>query len=302
MSLFAELQRRSVFKVGAAYLVVGWLVVQAASIAFPAFEASPALMRGFILIVLLGFPVALVLAWAFEMTPEGVKLDPTGVGSKRVFTRRDRARLKMALRGKRLGLSLAEIKDLIDMYCKTRAQGFGAEVKRRILIGTYVLSAGFYDGRSICPLRLEGAEDRALGILLQSLRHREEPAHAGIDAVQHIRTDAPFLDRARPIVLDQDVGIGDQPTDEFTAFRMLEVGGDRLLVAGLHVPPQRGAFVQFAPLAQGVAAIRRLNEQLLQLPGLSEQTSRADVQRTYFSWNILMLDEAAAGMSRSGLR
>ncbi len=85
MSLFAELQRRSVFKAGAAYLVVGWLVVQAASIAFPAFEAAPALMRGFILIVLLGFPVALVLAWAFEITPEGVKLDATGAGSKRIF-------------------------------------------------------------------------------------------------------------------------------------------------------------------------------------------------------------------------
>jgi TolB-like protein len=86
VSLIAELKRRSVFKVAAAYLVVGWLVVQAASIAFPAFEASPALMRGFILLVLLGFPVALVLAWAFELTPEGVKVDTTGAGSKRIFT------------------------------------------------------------------------------------------------------------------------------------------------------------------------------------------------------------------------
>jgi adenylate cyclase len=86
MGLVAELKRRSVFKVGAAYLVVGWLVVQAASIAFPAFDASPTLMRGFILIVLLGFPVALVLAWAFELTPEGVKLDTAGEGSKRIFT------------------------------------------------------------------------------------------------------------------------------------------------------------------------------------------------------------------------
>lgn len=48
-----------------------------------------------------------------------------------------------------------------------------------------------------------------------------------------------------------------------------------------------------------VAAIRRLNERLLQLPGLSEQAGRADMQRTYFSWNILFLDEAAAGMSRA---
>jgi TolB-like protein/Flp pilus assembly protein TadD len=86
VSLIAELKRRSVFKVGAAYLVVGWLVVQAASIAFPAFDASPTLLRGFILIVALGFPIALVMAWMLEVTPEGVKVDELGVGSKRMFT------------------------------------------------------------------------------------------------------------------------------------------------------------------------------------------------------------------------
>ena len=86
MSLIAELKRRSVFKVGAAYLVVGWLVVQAASIALPAFEAPAWALRAFILLVLLGFPIALVLAWSFDITPEGVKVDPTGTGTKRVFT------------------------------------------------------------------------------------------------------------------------------------------------------------------------------------------------------------------------
>jgi len=85
MSLIAELQRRSVFKVGAAYLVVGWLVTQAAAIALPAFDAPAGFLRAFILLVLLGFPVALVLAWAFEITPEGVKVDAAGAGSKRIF-------------------------------------------------------------------------------------------------------------------------------------------------------------------------------------------------------------------------
>ena len=72
MSLLTELTRRKVFKVGAAYLVVAWLVVQAASIGFPAFDAPPWALRIFILVALLGFPISLVFAWAFDVTPEGV--------------------------------------------------------------------------------------------------------------------------------------------------------------------------------------------------------------------------------------
>ncbi len=85
MSLFAELQRRKVFKVGAAYLVVAWLAVQAASIGFPAFDAPPWALRIFILVALLGFPIAVVMAWVFDITPEGVKLDTNTSGSKRLF-------------------------------------------------------------------------------------------------------------------------------------------------------------------------------------------------------------------------
>ncbi len=85
MSLFTELQRRKVFKVGAAYLVVAWLAVQAASIGFPAFDAPPWALRIFILIVLLGFPLAVVMAWIFDAGPDGVKLDTNPSGSKRLF-------------------------------------------------------------------------------------------------------------------------------------------------------------------------------------------------------------------------
>lgn len=85
MNLLTELQRRKVFKVGAAYLVVAWLAVQAASIGFPAFEAPPWALRIFILVALLGFPVALVMAWMFEATPEGVRSDANNTGNKRVF-------------------------------------------------------------------------------------------------------------------------------------------------------------------------------------------------------------------------
>jgi len=85
MNLIAELKRRKVFKAGAAYLVVAWLAVQAASIGFPAFDAPPWALRVFILLSLLGFPLAVVMAWVFDVTPEGVKLDPDKAGGKRVF-------------------------------------------------------------------------------------------------------------------------------------------------------------------------------------------------------------------------
>jgi TolB-like protein/Tfp pilus assembly protein PilF len=72
-NFFAELKRRNVYKVAVAYAVVSWLVVQAASLLFVTFEAPPWAMKIFIVAVALGFPIALVLAWAFELTPEGIK-------------------------------------------------------------------------------------------------------------------------------------------------------------------------------------------------------------------------------------
>ncbi|MGH7937056.1 MAG: tetratricopeptide repeat protein, partial [Bryobacteraceae bacterium] len=75
MNFFSELKRRNVYKVAVAYVVVAWLLLQAASIFFPAFEAPPWVMKVFIVIILLGFPAALVLSWAFEITPEGIKLE-----------------------------------------------------------------------------------------------------------------------------------------------------------------------------------------------------------------------------------
>src|SRR5436189_6430326 len=72
-SFFSELKRRNVYKVAVAYAVVAWLLIQAASILFPTYEAPAWVMKVFVAIVALGFPIALVIAWAFEMTPEGMK-------------------------------------------------------------------------------------------------------------------------------------------------------------------------------------------------------------------------------------
>ena len=84
-NLFAELNRRKVVKVGAAYLVVAWLAVQAASIGFPAFDAPPWALRIFILMLLLGFPIVLVLTWMLDVTPEGMQPDASPTGNKRVM-------------------------------------------------------------------------------------------------------------------------------------------------------------------------------------------------------------------------
>src|SRR3954454_1247993 len=70
---FAELKRRNVYKMAVAYAVVGWLLIQIATQVFPFFEVPNWAVRLVVLLLLLGFPVALVLAWAFELTPEGIK-------------------------------------------------------------------------------------------------------------------------------------------------------------------------------------------------------------------------------------
>jgi TolB-like protein len=72
-NFFAELKRRNVYKVAGAYAVSAWLVIQAASILFPTFEVPAVGMKLLVFILAAGFVVALVVAWAFEMTPEGMK-------------------------------------------------------------------------------------------------------------------------------------------------------------------------------------------------------------------------------------
>ncbi|MDP2470152.1 MAG: hypothetical protein Q8W46_04790, partial [Candidatus Palauibacterales bacterium] len=71
--LFAELKRRRVFRVTAVYGAVAFVVLQAADVLVPALALPDSVTRGVALLLILGFPIALVMAWAFEMTPEGVK-------------------------------------------------------------------------------------------------------------------------------------------------------------------------------------------------------------------------------------
>src|SRR6266700_6044653 len=72
-NFFTELKRRNVYKVAIAYGVVAWLRMQVASQIFPFFEIPNWAVRLVVLLLVIGFPLAVILAWAFELTPEGIK-------------------------------------------------------------------------------------------------------------------------------------------------------------------------------------------------------------------------------------
>ena len=72
-NFFAELKRRNVYKVAVAYAVVAWLLMQVASQIFPFFEIPNWVVRLVVLLLVIGFPIALIIAWAFEVTSEGIK-------------------------------------------------------------------------------------------------------------------------------------------------------------------------------------------------------------------------------------
>src|SRR5438067_7459058 len=72
-NFFAEVKRRNVYKVAISYAVVGWLLIQIATQVFPFFEIPNWAVRLVVLAIVIGFPIALVIAWAFELTPEGLK-------------------------------------------------------------------------------------------------------------------------------------------------------------------------------------------------------------------------------------
>jgi adenylate cyclase len=97
MSLIAELKRRNVFRVGVAYAIVAWLLVEVASVVLPTFDAPEWVLQVCTFLVIFGFPLALIFAWAFELTPEGsgyqwVIAGISGIGSSSPFRSISRTR------------------------------------------------------------------------------------------------------------------------------------------------------------------------------------------------------------------
>ena len=74
-SFFGEIRRRNVVKVAVAYAIVGWLLIEVSTTVLPLFEAPDWIAQVFAFFIILGFPVALILSWAYELTPEGIKLE-----------------------------------------------------------------------------------------------------------------------------------------------------------------------------------------------------------------------------------
>ncbi len=73
MPITAELKRRNVFRVGVAYAIVAWLLIEVASVVLPALNVPNWALSFLVFLVAAGFPLALIVAWAFELTPEGIK-------------------------------------------------------------------------------------------------------------------------------------------------------------------------------------------------------------------------------------
>src|SRR5438876_11200890 len=97
-NFFGELKRRNVYKVAIAYAVVAWLLIQIATQVFPFFEIPNWVVRLVVLLLIIGFSVALILAWAFELTPEGIKRTDE-VPPERSLSRRTGRKLDLAIIG-----------------------------------------------------------------------------------------------------------------------------------------------------------------------------------------------------------
>src|SRR5947209_15174568 len=72
-NFFAELKRRNVYKVAIAYVVAGWALAQGIAQVFPVFDVPNWIVRLIVGLIIIGLPIALVLAWSFEITPQGIK-------------------------------------------------------------------------------------------------------------------------------------------------------------------------------------------------------------------------------------
>ena len=83
IGFFEEVQRRKVYRIAAAYIIAAGFLIQIASATFPAWDLPNWSLRLVIALLLIGFPIALILAWAYDVTPQGIQVTPTVPGTHR---------------------------------------------------------------------------------------------------------------------------------------------------------------------------------------------------------------------------
>ena len=105
-SFFAELKRRNVYKVAVAYIVAGWALAQGIAQVLPVFDISNLVIRLIVLLIIIGLPIALVLAWMFELTPQGIKRTATADAMPETAQRKKHTWIYVVVIGAGISISL----------------------------------------------------------------------------------------------------------------------------------------------------------------------------------------------------
>ncbi len=105
-NFFAELKRRNVYKVAVTYIVAGWALSQGIAQVFPVFDVPNWAIRLVVLLVMIGLPIALVLAWAFEITPQGIKRTETADAMPQAGRRKNNAWIYVVVVGAVVSIGL----------------------------------------------------------------------------------------------------------------------------------------------------------------------------------------------------
>ncbi len=160
-TFFHELRRRNVVKVGVAYAITAWIVVEIASVVLPIFKAPEWILQVFTLLIILGFPLALVFSWAFEITPEGLKREHE-VDRSQSITGKTGRKLDFAIIGL-LAVGLA-----ISVFLNLRDDGTGSAVETDLASDHLSIAVLPFTSRSTDPenaLFADGIHDDLLTTL-----------------------------------------------------------------------------------------------------------------------------------------
>src|SRR3984893_48338 len=126
-NFLAELKRRNVYKVAVAYAIVGWLLIQIATQVFPFFEIPNWGVRLVVLLIIVGFPIAVVIAWAFELTPQGIKRTEVADALPAASARKKHAWIYVTVAGALLSIGIF----FVGRYTAATKQGAPVDVSTK---------------------------------------------------------------------------------------------------------------------------------------------------------------------------